>query len=52
MKIDQFLMAPYYGPGVPHAQQIWIDDLRIYSGVEEEPTGSAETTWGQVKVGK
>ncbi|MCD6360524.1 MAG: hypothetical protein J7M38_06610 [Armatimonadetes bacterium] len=29
MKINQFLMAPYYGPGVPHEQWIWIDDLRI-----------------------
>ena len=29
MKINQFLMAPYFGPGVPHAQTIWIDDLTI-----------------------
>jgi len=29
MKINQFLMAPYFGPGVPHEQWIWIDDLRI-----------------------
>ncbi len=29
MKINQFLMAPWYGTGVPHAQTIWIDDLRI-----------------------
>jgi hypothetical protein len=32
MKIDQFLMAPYFGPGVPHAQTIWIDDLTIRAG--------------------
>ena len=31
MKINQFLMAPYYGPGVPHEQTIWIDDLRLYT---------------------
>lgn len=31
MKIDQFLMTPYYGPGVSHEQRIWIDDLRIYT---------------------
>jgi hypothetical protein len=31
MKINQFLMAPYFGPGVPHEQWIWIDDLRIYT---------------------
>lgn len=29
MRINQFLMAPYYGPGVPHAQTIWVDDLTI-----------------------
>jgi len=34
MKINQFLMAPYFGPGVPHEQRIWIDDLRIYTGDE------------------
>lgn len=31
MKIDQFLMTPYYGPGVPHEQRIWIDELRLYT---------------------
>jgi len=29
MLINQFLMTPYYGPGVPHPQTIWLDDLRI-----------------------
>jgi hypothetical protein len=29
MKLNQFLMTPYYGPGVPHEQTIWIDDLTI-----------------------
>lgn len=29
MKINQFLMGPWFGPGVPHAQSIWVDDLRI-----------------------
>jgi hypothetical protein len=29
MKINQFLMLPYFGPGVPHEQSIWIDDLEI-----------------------
>lgn len=24
-------MAPYFGPGVPHQQWIWVDDLRIYT---------------------
>ncbi len=29
MLINQFMMAPYFGPGVPHEQKIWIDDLKI-----------------------
>jgi hypothetical protein len=29
MLINQFLMTPYYGPGVPHPQTIWVDNLRI-----------------------
>jgi hypothetical protein len=29
MKLNQFLMLPYYGPGVPHEQSIWVDDLEI-----------------------
>ena len=29
MKINQFLMTPYFGPGAPHEQTIWIDNLRI-----------------------
>jgi len=37
MKINQFLMLPYYGPGVPHEQSIWIDDLRIVEGEELPP---------------
>lgn len=30
MKFNQFLMAPYFGPGLlPHAQKLWIDELAI-----------------------
>lgn len=30
MKFNQFLLAPYFGPGLlPHAQQLWIDELVI-----------------------
>ena len=36
MKINQFLMAPYFGPGVPHEQWIWIDDLRIYTDAVQD----------------
>ena len=28
MQFNQFLMAPYFGPGLlPHAQKLWIDEL-------------------------
>ncbi len=28
--LSQFLMAPYFGPGLlPHAQKLWIDDLTV-----------------------
>jgi hypothetical protein len=30
MKFNQFLMTPYFGPGLlPHAQKLWIDELAI-----------------------
>jgi len=30
MKFNQFLMAPYFGPGLlPHAQKLWIDELVV-----------------------
>ncbi len=30
MKFNQFLMTPYFGPGLlPHAQKVWIDELVI-----------------------
>jgi hypothetical protein len=30
MKFNQFLMAPYFGPGLlPHAQNLWIDELAV-----------------------
>ena len=30
MKINQFLMAPYFGPGLlPNAQKLWIDELAV-----------------------
>lgn len=43
MKINQFLMLPYYGPGVPHEQKIWIDDLKIHTddgAPDGDPQGS------------
>jgi hypothetical protein len=30
MKFDQFLLTPYFGPGLlPHAQTLWIDELAV-----------------------
>jgi len=30
MKFNQFLLTPYFGPGLlPHAQGLWIDDLTV-----------------------
>jgi nicotinamidase-related amidase len=30
MKINQLLLAPYFGPGLlPHSQKLWIDELAI-----------------------
>lgn len=30
MEINQFLMAPHFGPGLlPHAQKLWIDELVV-----------------------
>ena len=32
MKFNQFLLLPYFGPGLlPHAQTLWIDDLAVGS---------------------
>jgi len=30
MKLNQFLLAPYFGPGLlPHAQKLWIDEMAV-----------------------
>ena len=29
LKIYQLMVGPYFGPGVPHMQSLWIDDLTI-----------------------
>jgi hypothetical protein len=36
MKFNQFLLAPYFGPGLlPHPQKLWIDELTV--ATEREP---------------
>jgi hypothetical protein len=38
MKFNQFLLAPYFGPGlVPHAQKLWIDELVVATERIESP---------------
>src|SRR5690349_11698179 len=40
MKFNQFLLAPYFGPGLlPHEQTLWIDDLAV--GTRRPGTDSA-----------
>ena len=30
MRFNQYLLTPYFGPGLlPHAQTLWIDDLLV-----------------------
>jgi len=30
MKFNQFLLTPYFGPGLlPHSQKLWIDELAV-----------------------
>jgi hypothetical protein len=38
MKFNQFLLTPYFGPGLlPHAQKLWIDELLIATEPVERP---------------
>jgi predicted amidohydrolase len=40
MKFNQFLLAPYFGPGLlPHDQTLWIDELTV--GTKRLDAGSA-----------
>ncbi len=43
MKFNQFLMTPYFGPGLlPHAQKLWIDELAVATKrIEPRPSGEA-----------
>lgn len=42
MKFNQFLLTPYFSPGLlPHAQTLWIDELTVGTERPEDgPTGS------------
>jgi hypothetical protein len=40
MKFNQFLLAPYFGPGLlPQAQTLWVDELSVGTG---RPEGKAK----------
>ena len=47
MLFNQLFVGPYYGPGVPHAQSMWIDDLRVWDS--SASTTVQPASWGQVK---
>lgn len=47
MKFNQFLMAPYFGPGLlPHAQKLWIDEM-VVSTKRTGPLTDAKTSPGK-----
>lgn len=47
MKFNQFLLTPYFGPGLlPHAQTLWIDELAVGT----ERIGPLKTEGSQEKV--
>ena len=47
MKFNQFLMTPYFGPGlVPHPQALWIDELAVGT----ERIGPLKTEGSQEKA--
>ena len=52
MRFNQFLVGPYFGPGVPHPQKLWIDDLRILVSPPPPPSAVRGASWGEVKGGR
>ena len=39
MKFNQFLLTPYFGPGLlPHQQSLWIDELVAATGRVSDPS--------------
>lgn len=49
MRFNQLLLGPYFGPGVPHAQTMWIDDVRVWAG-PPPVTAVQPTSWGRAKI--
>jgi predicted amidohydrolase len=49
MRFNQFLLAPYFGPGLlPHEQTLWIDELTV--GTQRISTDSVRAPSGSRKV--
>lgn len=41
MKFNQFLLTPYFGPGLlPHEQTLWIDELAVHRDRATENRGT------------
>ncbi len=51
MKFNQFLLAPYFGPGLlPHEQTLWIDELVVGTGRLDPKTASSPSDRTTVRV--
>ncbi len=47
MKFNQFLLTPYFGPGLlPHAQTLWIDELAV--GIKRPDPGNDQNKTGSL----
>ena len=43
MRFNQFLLTPYFGPGLlPHEQSLWIDELVVATGRVGNPRNQSE----------
>jgi predicted amidohydrolase len=51
MKFNQFLLAPYFGPGLlPHEQTLWIDELTVGTGPLGPKVAQAKARNGKVSI--
>jgi predicted amidohydrolase len=51
MKFNQFLLAPYFGPGLlPHKQTLWIDDLVVAAARPDDRSGQVSSARGKGSI--
>jgi predicted amidohydrolase len=51
MKFNQFLLAPYFGPGLlPHEQTLWVDELIVGTGRLGSPLAQATSRNGKFSM--